>query len=179
MLHLLPQYQKDKVIKEYHLRLAVVVICSILFLSLVYAVFMLPSYMLLRNQISILEAQKKSLSSIVNVSGLAQNNNADTWKIVDALTPFKKTLVPSEAIDMVNPKVKGVHIAGYNFVQINPGEPIIVTITGTADNREGLSTYVKDLNTAFSGVKLPLSTLAKQSNITFDFKFQIDNKTNE
>ncbi|MFM2383909.1 MAG: hypothetical protein RIQ72_481 [Candidatus Parcubacteria bacterium] len=175
MLHLLPQYQKDKVIKEYRLRLAVVIIGTLLFLTLVFIILTLPTYMVLQNQKGILISQKDSLSQLINVGGSAsKDNNLDIWKAVDALLPVAGGFVPSAYIDAVTPKQAGVTIDGYAFVQGVPGQPVSVSINGTAKTREGLTEYVKVLNAKFGGVKLPLASLAKQADIPFDFKFQID-----
>ncbi len=174
MLHLLPQYQKDKVIKEYRLRLAVVIIGTLLFLALVFIVLTLPTYMVLQNQKEILISQKDSLSQLINVGGSAsKDNNLDIWKAVDALLPAAGSFVPSVYIDAVTPKQAGVTIDGYAFVQTAPGQLVNVSINGSAKTREGLTEYVKVLNAKFGGVKLPLASLAKQADIPFDFKFQI------
>jgi hypothetical protein len=175
MLHLLPQYQKDKVIKEYRLRLTVVIIGMLLFLTLVFIILTLPTYMVLQNQKGILISQKDSLSQVINVGGVAsEDNNLDIWKAVDALIPVAGGFVPSAYVDVVTPQQVGVTIDGYVFIQTVPGQPVSVSISGTAKTREGLAEYVKVLNAKFGGVKLPLASLAKQADIPFDFKFQID-----
>lgn len=175
MLHLLPQYQKDKVIKEYRMRLAVVVIGALFFIALVFAIFTLPTFMILQNQKSLLLSQKESLTQIINTGGsVSSDTNLEIWNAVDALAPFQQALIPSAYIDAVTPKVTGINIDGYTFVQTSPGQPVSAGVNGIAKTREALTEYVKELNTSFGGIKLPLASLAKQSDIPFDFKFQID-----
>lgn len=177
MLHLLPQYQKEKVIREYRLRLSTVIVGAVCFLAAVYVIFTLPTFMLVQGQKNFLSTQKDSLSQIINMGGSStQDNNLEVWKSVDALTPFAGTLHPLVNLDAVNSKLSGIKIDGYNFVQANPGEQITVGVTGTAKTREDLTQYVKQLNVDFGGVKLPLASLVKQSDIPFDFKFQVGYK---
>lgn len=175
MLHLLPQYQKDKVIKEYRMRLTVIIIGMLLFLAIVYIVATLPTYMVLQNQKTILTSQKDSLVQTINIGGaMKQEEGADIWKAVDGLAPLPGGFKPSVYIDAVAPTQAGITIDGYAFVRADPKQPVGVSVTGSAKTREGLTEYVKELNTKFGGVKLPLASLAKQADIPFDFKFQID-----
>jgi hypothetical protein len=160
MLHLLPQYQKDKVIKEYRLRLTVVIIGTLFFIALVSVILTLPTYMVLQNQKTTLILQKESLSQLINIGGATStNNNLDMWKAVDALLPETGGFIPSTYIDAVLPKQIGISIEGYSFVRTDKGQPVSASINGVAKSREGLAEYVKVLNTKFGGVKLPLASL--------------------
>ncbi len=175
MLHLLPQYQKNKVIREYRMRLVVVFIGILFFFAVIFAIFTLPTFMILQNQKPLLITQKESLTQIINTGGnVSADTNLEIWNAVDALVPFQHALIPSAYIEAVTPKVSGINIDGYTFVQTSPGQLVSAGVNGVADTREALTEYVRELSTSFDGIKLPLASLAKQSDIPFDFKFQID-----
>ncbi len=174
MLHLLPQYQKNKVIKEYRIRLAAVLLSSILLVIIMFAVFTLPTFMRLYAEKRALIAQKESYLAIIN-TGAARSGegNLDIWKAVDALKPFGKTLTPLLFLDALASPSSGIRIDGYALAQTSASEPVTVTLNGVARTREDVSAYAKLLNDRFGGVKLPLSSLVKQSDISFDFRFQV------
>lgn len=172
MLHLLPQYQKRKVIKEYRLRLGLVAIFTFLFAVIMFSIFTLPSYILLRSEKVSLELKKNTLESTINLSDEGNGElAANIAKSISALKPFEKTISPNLFIDSLAPETSGILINGYAFSQANPTDPVSVVLSGTAKTREDLTAYADTLNTRFGGVKLPLSSLANTSNITFDFRF--------
>lgn len=172
MLHLLPQYQKRKVIKEYRLRLGLVIISTFFFAVIMFAVFTLPSFILLRSEKISLELKKTTLQSTINMSDGGNGEiAADIAKSIVALKPFEKTISPNLFIDALAPETNGIAVSGYAFSQANPTDPISVVLSGTAKTREDLTAYADILNSRFGGVKLPLSSLANSSNISFDFRF--------
>lgn len=174
MLHLLPQYQKRKVIKEYRIRLAAVILGLLLLVIVMYGAFMMPTFMKLYTEKRALIGQKQAQTSIIDSRNAKSGDaNQDIAKAVGALKPFDKTLTPLLFIDALAPQSAGIKIDGYALTQNGATEPITVTVNGIARTREDVSGYAKLLNDRFGGVKLPLSALAKQSDISFDFRFQV------
>lgn len=174
MLHLLPQYQKRKVVKEYRLRLGLVLIIVIFFAVIMFTIFTLPSFLLLRTEKIVLEGKKSSIESIINSKNLKNGDSAtDMSKSAVALKPFSKSLSPNLFIDSVVPSTSGITIGGYAFNQAGPEDPVNVVISGVSKTREDLTAYAELLNKRFGGVKLPLSSLANSANISFEFRFAI------
>ena len=175
MLHLLPEYQKKKVLTEYRLRLAVVLILMLAFAIVAFAIFLMPSYVYLFTEKSELVAKKTALSSLVasRSAGKTTQSGTDIVKSINALKPLPGAMDPILYIDKLAPMSSSVRVSGY-FMAPTPGNKVGIVITGVADTREALSNYASALDGKFGGVKLPLSALAKQSNISFDFKFEVD-----
>jgi hypothetical protein len=175
MLHLLPEYQKKKVIAEYRLRLSVVSILLLAVSILIFAVFLMPSYVYLYSAKSELAARKSGLSSIIQArsGGISNKTGIDVPKSIAALIPMSGSLEPISYMDQLVSTSPAVHVTSYFFAPVSGGR-IGVMISGMADNRESLAAYADDLDKKFGGVKLPLSSLAKQSNIPFDFRFEVD-----
>lgn len=175
MLHLLPEYQKKKVLAEYRLRLVVVLILMLVFAIIAFAIFLMPSYVYLFAAKSDLVAKKSGLeSTIASKSGIKTNQNGgDVSKSIAALKPLSGSLSPLAYMDQLMPTSPSIRVNGYFMATTNNGKVGIV-ITGNAETRESLSAYANALNAKFGGVKLPLSALAKQGNIPFDFRFEVD-----
>lgn len=175
MLHLLPEYQKRKVITEYRLRLTVVLILLLAISFLACAVFLMPSYVYLYTAKSDLMAKKEGFSSLIKArdAASAQKQGGDAGKAIAALQPLAGSLKPLIYMDALAPIAPSVRVNGY-FLSATPSGKVGVVISGIADSREGLSAYAAHLNSKFGGVKLPLSSLARQGDIPFDFKFEAD-----
>ncbi len=182
MLHLLPEYQKRKVLTEYRLRLTVVLILLVATAVLMFAIFLMPSYVYLYSSKSELVLEKQGLSSIVNARSASTTDKAggDAGKAIASLKPFAASLLPLLYVDALIPEGsdgasmrKGIRIHGYFMTPISDTK-VSVAISGIADSRENLAKYAAYLNGKFGGVKLPLSSLAKQGDIPFDFKFEAD-----
>lgn len=174
MLHLLPQYQKRKVISQYRLRMSSVVVLSCLSLVIIFIVLTLPSYLFLLYQKQSLIVQKNGFEqTLANMPGAMGEKNVDSASLAVALKPFSKSLEPSLFIDAIGTSTRGIRIDGYAMTEANPGEPVSVILSGLASTREDLTSYAQMLDKNFGGVKVPLSVLAKPGNIPFEFKFHV------
>lgn len=175
MLHLLPSYQKRKVIREYRVRLTTISILMFVMIGVSLVVFMLPTYILLHTQKYTLENQKKSYLEIIEKENILKGKvGFDVSGSVFSLTPYINTLSPLMYIDAINKASTNIVVDGYSFIQTKTTEPVSVTISGIAKKRDELSFFSKSLNDVFGNVKLPLASLAKQSDIPFEFKFLMD-----
>jgi hypothetical protein len=178
MLHLLPEYQKKKVLTEYRLRLIVVLILLVAFAILMFAIFLMPSYAYLYSSKSELVSKKHTFTTLIESrSSLSvDKNGGDAKKAISALKPLLGSLDPLLYIDALSPAgstASSVRINSYFLTPI-ADDKVAIMISGVASSREGLTKYAGYLNEKFGGVKLPLSSLAKQSDIPFDFKFEVD-----
>lgn len=171
MLHLLPQYQKHKVVKEYRMRMALVFILALGTATLIFAIFTLPSYIYLSSEKKLLETKKTAIEATINTSKGNGENAIDISKALISLKPYETAISPNLYIDAISPNYPGITITGYAFNQANPADPVNVVLSGVGRTREELTAYADLLNERFGGVKLPLSSLANSSNISFDFRF--------
>jgi hypothetical protein len=175
MLHLLPQYQKRKVINEYRMRLVVIIAFSLLAIVVVFIVFTLPSYIFLLTQKQVLSSQKAGYESIISVGTDSMGEGGvDVAKAVLALKPYPNPLSPTLFISAINKAAGNVQVDAYAFTQDQVGGSVTAVIDGVAKSREGLSSLVESLNTVFGGVKLPLASFARQSDIPFEFRFMME-----
>ncbi len=181
MLNLLPEYQKRKVLAEYRVRVAVVLIMLLAGAAVIFAVFLMPSYAYLHAAKSDLAAKKQAFDEVIQskTASTSDKTAGDAVKAIAALQPLGGSLEPLLYIDALAPASagisSGVRVNGY-FLTPASNDKIGVMISGIADSREGLTKYSAYLDGRFGGVKLPLSSLAKQSDIQFDFKFEADRK---
>ncbi len=175
MLHLLPEYQKRKVITEYRLRLTVVLILLLAISLLACAVFLMPSYVYLYTAKSDLVAKKEGFASLIKArdAASAEKQGGDVGNAIATLGPLPGSIQPLAYMDALVPPASSIRITGY-LLSSSPSGKVSVAISGIASSREGLSSYATYLNGRFGGVKLPLSSLAKQGEIPFDFKFDAD-----
>lgn len=179
MLHLLPEYQKKKALAEYRVRVAIVFIMMLAGSLLIFSVFLVPSYAYLHVAKSGLASKKLELDGIIRSKTASTTDNAagDALKAIEALKPLGGSMEPLLYIDALSPVNAGmggsVRVNSFFLTPAANGK-IGVMISGIADSREGLTKYAAYLNELFGGVKLPLSSLAKQSDIPFDFKFEAD-----
>lgn len=177
MLHLLPQYQKRKVIREYRSRGLTVAgyLSSVIVGSAI--VFLLPTYFFLLSERDVLQTQKEAYISIIERGGAGEGKEKiDVSGSLASLTVSGDTLQPLSYIDALSLVSKNVRIDSYSFVQQQRSAPVSVSVSGMASKRDELSAFAKTLDEVFGNVKLPLSSLAKQSDIPFDFKFMMNNQ---
>lgn len=181
MLHLLPEYQKRKVLTEYRLRLTVVLILLVAVAILMFVIFLMPTYVYLYSSKSELVSRKLGYVAHIQSKAASSTDKAigDVGMVIAALKPISGSLEPLLYIDALAPK--GVGSAEIDGIQINSyflspisDDKVAIMISGIADTREGLTRYSSYLNDRFGGVKLPLSSLAKQRDIPFDFKFEVE-----
>lgn len=175
MLHLLPQYQKNKVIKEYRMRLGIVFVAVMLFAVLIFMIFTLPVYMSLVSEKNTLESKKSGYQNTINLGSKNDSGGVtDITKEMEALAPYKNSIAPNLFIDSLSAGSDGIKIDGFALSQAKPTDPVNVVLSGVAKTREDLSAFAQLLNARFGGVKLPLSSLVNQANIPFDFRFTMD-----
>jgi hypothetical protein len=173
MLHLLPPYQKRKVIHVYRLRYATVAICALSIIGISLIIGVLPSYVALQTEKSNLLRQKESYTATIESTARNEGEAVDISGAIFALSTSGETLRPLTLIDALSRISGQVRIDSYSFVGPASDKPVTVIISGVAKKRDELSTFAQSLNEKFGNVKLPLASLAKQSDIPFEFKFEM------
>lgn len=175
MLHLLPQYQKRKIVSEYRLRMLSVIFFSLSAVAGIFAISLLPSYVFLSYEAKSLKNEKAGYEHILSQTGGAHEGSqmSDTSAVLASLMPFEKSLEPLLFVDALGNGGAGIRIDGYAFTQSKPGEVVPVVLSGLASTRESLNTFAQVLDKNIGGVKVPLSALVKPGNIPFEFRFQM------
>jgi len=169
MFNLLPEPYKKKMRREYIIRLCVVALCFSFGIFLIASVFLLPSYFLSsikeRELMSRLSNEKASLPSDATVrpETVVQKTNADLALLKNNGSVSFVGLVSK----VLARKPVGIKIEGLTISQNTPTHQI--SISGTARLREDLVTFKKSLEDEplFVKVELPVSSLAKSSDINF------------
>lgn len=173
MLNILPYEEKKKILKEYHLRLAVVSVFAVSALILVSLVLLIPSYMLavskynfVAEELARLEQKQSGTISEKEVNKQIQEVN----KKVAVFLGNKKVKVstPSEMITrIIGIKEDTIKIYSISY-EANIDRDRVV-LTGKADDRDSLARFVEILkkDPIFTSVSLPIGSYVKSTNIDF------------
>lgn len=185
MLNLLPNNQKQEIIKEYKLRRFAVVILLLSALGIVCLLLVIPSYVLSNIKESEVSSQIDSLSKNLaaqNTSALESQVAVAEKKLV--LLNQKETVTTASSFikEVVNTREKAVSISALRYTNLNgevaasskkTAQPVVGSFTlevgGVAGDREQLVDFANRLRTisGVDSVDLPLSSLAQDQNIIF------------
>lgn len=177
MLNILPTEEKKKNLKEYKLRLTVVVLGMLIFLVVVNLALLSPAYL------NAFTREADAQARIVNFTGksaaeaLREERDA-TALLVDVnkkINIFLGTtasttarLTPSEAFENILAlKTSAIKISGITYDATPDREQFIVA--GNALTRDSLAQFVEALKKSgvFTTVDLPIQSYVKSTNIDF------------
>lgn len=172
LINLLPLERQKKLFREYFLRLSVVFIALVTALTLVAAMFLLPTYVFLTQgaatktshlaniESALASSDGKTLSAHLN----ALSNNADLLLSLGE-TPSASSVLRA----MLAVPRSGISLSGFSYTPATRNVPGLVLISGRSQTREYLRSYQLALeNTSFaSSADLPVSAYAKDTNIAF------------
>jgi hypothetical protein len=177
MLHLLTDSQKKKVIKEYRLRLTTVICWLIIFVSLVGAALLLPSYLTAVGKVNVIKAENQSKEN--SVKDLKAQNFNDKIKQIDSNLNALKVSVsipsPRETYDkIIGSLPRGVFLSRYTYLLVSDSSASI-SIDGTAIDRDTLAELQNrlKLNKEFSGINIPITWFTKKKDLSFSLKFDL------
>lgn len=169
MFTLIPKDYRVKIIRSYRTRLALVCVILLIFAVLILIGFFLPTYVNVSSEYKTLVEQE----STVNKS-IATKNNDDLSKTIKNLTtninfinrPDKSSM--DEILKIFDYENSNVKINKIDY-KITTLEAYTIVVSGIANNRKSLSDFAKDLEMekSFKKVDLPISNLAKDSDISF------------
>lgn len=181
MLHLLPDYHKEKVISEYRGRVLTVFSVGILILTVVSLIFLIPVYISTHSRYALVDQQKRDLEAQIQRS----ENTDDAEKVkeiistVGVLKQYVLKEIPSDIFGriLVN-KPKGVLVTGFIYTppsDIKSTDLSTVDISGIASNRIALAQFNDALkkDKVFKNVFIPISSFAKDKDIQFTVKLTI------
>lgn len=177
MLHLLTDSHKKKVLKEYRMRLVVVICILVVFISSVGAALILPSYLTAYGKVNIIKKDNQYKED--SIKALSAQNFTDKIKKVDSnLSALKisiNIISPREAYDKImNSLPPGVILGRYTYSLIDNNSASI-SIDGTAPDRDSLLELQNNLklNSEFSGIDIPITSFTKKKDLSFSLKFNL------
>lgn len=177
MLHLLTETQKNKVIKEYRMRLVVVICILIALVSLTGVALILPSYLIAVGKVNTIKVGNQSKEESIKI--LNDQNFKDKLKKIDssldALKMSINTLSPREAYNkIINSLPEGVVLNRYTYSLVDDSTAAI-SIDGVAIDRNNLLDLHNKLklNPEFIGIDIPITSFTKKKDLNFSLKFNL------
>jgi hypothetical protein len=181
MLHLLPEEHRQKVVNEYRKRVILVFLLGLFSVSIISAVFILPTFFVSYGRYSVVSMKNQMLDSELATQAGAGSSESikEVTQSIEALRMFDNTKSVSVILDnIVRQKASGVQIKNLIFT---PGENFSMTIdlAGRADTRKSLVAFDENLkaNSLFDEVIVPLGSFAKDKNIDFSMKLVVSTST--
>ncbi len=174
MINLLPDSEKAAIHKEYRLRLFVVVLYMLLALFALAALLLSPSYVLSMYQ-------RRATQNAVPPASAEQKEYADLVKklkahkvMLGALKPQDVPMTPTRIIEVLTKNKTSQNTITYIQYNFTPPNTLSVTVRGIAKNRQSLIDLKASLEKeeGIAHVELPVSNLAKEANIQFNFEIQ-------
>src|SRR3989338_2300163 len=181
MHNLLPEKNKRRIKSEYRLRLTVLFFFGSALSGIVLAAAMLPSYISMQSREEAVVGEylmAKNSTSAMDEEDLARISEETNEKIL-SLKSFALGATVSNYVDTVfdieNP---GINITGFTFVGRQNEEKADIVVEGVASSRDALVLFKSNLEKQpiFGAVSLPVSNLAKQTDINFNIKLEVKNR---
>ena len=171
MFNLLPSSTKETIKIEYKWRLLVVFFTVIFCIQFLFLIALFPSWLISLNkeQNAILEmnnANESQLSKDVGPIALTLTGTNQKLAILNGALAYQPVVPLFEAI--VTHKTSAIHLT--QFIYTSTGaKTATLTLGGSSDTREALASFVKSLQSSgvFTTADLPVSNLAKDTNISF------------
>lgn len=173
MFKLLIEEERQKVMREYIRRRAIVILFAFILVLTIGIIELLPSYIFSN-------AHKNEMLARTQVTGSSgakgDELSLQSWQKemnlkLRVLSPALDTNRPSDFIERIlNQKITGVAITGFSWLKVK--DKITLSVNGVALDRQTLVTFENRINSSgyFSEVTLPISDLAKDKDIDFQIK---------
>ena len=169
MINLIPPSAKKSIVREYWLRVASVWLFILSAVGAIFAILLVPVYVLIKGQISVYAESAQVAINETKEYDLSSAELIRASKQARMILDLTDTIRLSRFITLIDEIEKsGVTIDSYILSQkddiVTP-----ITITGTALTRQALANFREtllthpDIKTAY----LPISNLALDKNITF------------
>lgn len=175
MNNLLPTERKK--IREKSIRLKVVVVTLILSLGVVLlgVLFLTPSYIYSASLLKKLESKKTNFEKkeFGEIGLLTDEFKRSNLRSNELLSDDHNIKYFENIRDVAQKAGNGIRLTSFRLLEATEG--VEVTLEGVADNRESLVSLRDSFRTdeLYTDVVLPISSLAKESNISFVLRFKI------
>ncbi len=177
MPRILTPESNKKIKREYRLRFLVALLAACAGSCVLAILFLIPSYALLdsyETAYSVSESDKAQeeiaevneeytnrLAEVHELSGMIPESSPGYARVLDMLFSYEGGGLELSAVELQK-----------------SGENVSVTLRGTAQTRDVLLAFDESIssNDSFSGFKLPIEALTKQSDISFNVTFNYHEK---
>lgn len=171
MFNLLPKQEKEAIRREYRLRLAVVILWFSFATFVIASLLLLPSFFLSAQKEKAAQARFETLAKSVarqETAGLGEVLLAAQSQLELLSREPPRSFLYELLIKIVSSKSAKISLESMTIRDAAPGKRII-HLTGVARDRGALLAFSRALesNTLFEQVELPISNLAKESEIPF------------
>lgn len=182
MSNLLTTNEKDIVVKEYRLRLAVVSTSALGVLMIIGVISLFPSYVLSNSKYKIIENELSIITEQIEKEALgdpeeiiADTNNKLTILEANSGLGINAYEVIRELTERTN---LDIHIKDI-FYNNNNKDNIKLSINGISNDRGGLLAFVRGLEDSamFSDIDLPISNFVKDKDIDFSITITINSES--
>lgn len=178
MINLLPDLEKQKLKKDYKLRVVFVCILSAVILLSLNIILLIPSYFISVYKAGFIpEGAKISDEEKAKFDELSKESQ-EANRLIKTLRPVEGVLYPSVATQLIlGEKTAGVKVTGINYEMKEEG--LLLSVSGVANARKDLLDFANNLRKKqeVASVTVPVSNFAKESQIPFSFEVAI--KSNE
>jgi uncharacterized protein (UPF0333 family) len=169
MFNLLPLIEKKFISAEYTRRKMTVVLAFLLFLIVIAAVFLVPSFIISQFRLSEVSQTVSALqanNSIQNQAALKDKIHMANKKVATLSMGTSSAPVTSVLEGIASEKTADIKITSFSLTREGAAS---LTLKGTAATRESLLSFANKLkaDTAYKKVDLPISNFAKDENIGF------------
>ena len=182
MINLIPPHARKKVKIEYWVRTCTVWTMLMASGLLITAVFFLPSYVLIRSQLSAYESSyNEAAASDASYQGLESEvrmANAQAQRLLANETEYSFTSILDE-LDLLT--TEAIEVEEITMTRSETLELKEFTIEGTAATRIDLVAYrdAIEAHNFFTSAELPISNLAKDRDVPFNITVTVTRGNNE
>lgn len=178
MFNLLPENLKERIKKEYRLRLAIVILSFVVMSQIFFLIFLFPSW---------LNSYSKEKDYLVKSDEINKTISAldvaSTTSFINFLN--KKLLTINDVLEyprvvpifnsIMSAKSQSIRLEGIYYTSAD-SDSAVVTVNGLSDRRDSLVLFTDNLKKidGFNKVDLPISNLAKDKNIDFSININIE-----
>ncbi len=172
LTNLLPVARKNKIVRDYHLRVGVVLVALFTVLVLAAGILLVPTYVYLTGDVLGKEARlttmKETLASSDGLS-LSSRLAALSNDAAILLSFSNKSSASSIVRSVLGVSRPGITLSGFTYTPAVGKTPSTLLLAGTATTRDTLRNYQLALQSApfAQSVELPVSAYAKDANISF------------
>jgi len=176
MINLLPLSYKKRLNKQYRIRIGIILGSFLLAGLIIYIIMLIPGWLSLHDQETLLEENRARIASTSDY----QEGQELQQTVEDLLDEFKvfssnysnDVVISSEVIFPVlkqKPETITISEIFYTDTSVTTNDLALVRIEGTADNRETLVRFVRDLRTLprFNRVESPISNYIQNEALPF------------
>lgn len=179
MINLIPPSAKKRVTQEYWVRVITVWLLLGSAGFLILSVFLLPTYLIINQQISVMDVE------VSHSSEKTSTFDVSATELVSATDKARLLLMNSSSTSFSTYKTKLDTLAGTS-VKLNQFDFSrnitrgTIKISGIADTRQSLSDFRDSLEKegSFTSVNLPISSLIKNKDLLFSIDLSLATTTN-